>query len=566
MAGQEFSRERRGFLRSAAVSAGVAAAAAAGFSPGAVLALAGGPPLSALSAVRVANPLASYPDRGWERTYRNLEAPDSDFVFLCAPNDTHNCLLRAYVKNGVIVRIGPTYGYGKARDIYGNQASERWDPRLCQKGLTLMRRIHGNRRVTRPLVRQGFRRWVEDGFPRGANGLPPAEYLHRGQEPFEALPWDEAFDLAARALTNIAQTYSGAAGAALLATQGYDPEVVATVAGAGTRTLKFRGGMPFLGATRIIGMYRYANSMALLDAFVRGTDATTALGGRGWDNYAWHTDLPPGHTLVTGQQTIDFDLALAERADLITLWGMNWIATKMPDGHWLTEARLKGTKVIVIACEYQATANKADELILIRPATDSALALGVAQVLMRDDLVDHEFVKQWTDLPLLVRTDTRQLLRAGDVFAGYTPAPLSRTQLLQPGQAGPPPDEQTKQVVPQEMRDRWGDYVVWDTGGAGPAAVSRDDVGSYLPAKGLDPALDGTYAVPLAAGGTVEARPLYAVLKEHLAASYAPADVAAITGATAQTVEEFAAEVAAHPRKTFFITGMGPNHFFNNDL
>jgi nitrate reductase alpha subunit len=322
-----FSGQRRDFLKSAAAAAGAMAIGATGLSPSSVLGLAGGPPLSALSAVIVTNPLASYPDRGWESTYRNLEAPDSSFVFLCAPNDTHNCLLRAFVKNGVIVRIGPTYGYGKATDIYGNQASDRWDPRLCQKGLTLMRRIHGNRRVTRPMVREGFKRWVSDGFPRGTNGLPPPEYLHRGQEPFEAVTWDEAFDLAARALANIAQAYSGTQGATYLAAQGYDPAVVATVAGAGTRTLKFRGGMPFLGATRIIGMYRYANSMALLDAFVRGTDASTAVAGRGWDNYAWHTDLPPGHTLVTGQQTIDFDLALAERADLVTLWGMNWIAT-----------------------------------------------------------------------------------------------------------------------------------------------------------------------------------------------------------------------------------------------
>jgi hypothetical protein len=50
------------------------------------------------------NPLASYPNREWEKAYRNIFKPDSSFVFLCAPNDTHNCLLRAYVKNGVVAR------------------------------------------------------------------------------------------------------------------------------------------------------------------------------------------------------------------------------------------------------------------------------------------------------------------------------------------------------------------------------------------------------------------------------------------------------------------------------
>src|SRR5512139_2991892 len=84
-------------------------------------------PLHFLRPMQIDNPLAAYPNRDWERTYRNIFAHDSSFVFLCAPNDTHNCLLRAYVKNDVAVRIGPTYGYGKAKDLYGNTASHRWD-------------------------------------------------------------------------------------------------------------------------------------------------------------------------------------------------------------------------------------------------------------------------------------------------------------------------------------------------------------------------------------------------------------------------------------------------------
>jgi nitrate reductase alpha subunit len=62
----------------------------------------------------VPNPLAVYPNRDWERTYRDLWAYDSKFTFTCAPNDTHNCILNAYVKNGVIARIGPSMRYGEA--------------------------------------------------------------------------------------------------------------------------------------------------------------------------------------------------------------------------------------------------------------------------------------------------------------------------------------------------------------------------------------------------------------------------------------------------------------------
>src|SRR5512147_2670318 len=92
---------------------------------------------SFLAPVSVANPLADYPNRDWERMYRDIFRTDKSFVFLCCPNDTHNCLLRAFVKNDVVVRIEPTYGYAKARDLYDNKASARWDPRCCQKGLVL---------------------------------------------------------------------------------------------------------------------------------------------------------------------------------------------------------------------------------------------------------------------------------------------------------------------------------------------------------------------------------------------------------------------------------------------
>jgi nitrate reductase alpha subunit len=41
--------------------------------------------------------------------------------------------------------------------------------------------------------------------------------------------------------------------------------MIASLAGAGVRTVKLRGGMPLLGATRIYAQYRFANSLALLE-------------------------------------------------------------------------------------------------------------------------------------------------------------------------------------------------------------------------------------------------------------------------------------------------------------
>ena len=326
----------------------------------------------------VDNPLAHYPSRDWEKLYRDVERYDSVFHFLCAPNDTHNCLLRAYVKNGVITRLGPSFGYGQAKDVYGNQASARWDPRCCQKRLALLRRVYGPRRCKAPMVRKGFLEWSRSGFPRNADGSVAPRYLNRGKDDWVKVGWDQAFDLVARGLLNIAKTYNGAEGAARLRGQGYDPAMIEAMKGHGTQVLKLRGGMPLLGATRIMSLFRFGNGLALLDAHLNKTGPQDSLGARLWDSYSWHTDLPPGHPMVTGQQTVDFDLVDAENAGLIIPWGMNWISTKMPDGHWLTEARLKGARVVSVTVEYSSVVSKSDEAVIIRPGSDTAFALGLA--------------------------------------------------------------------------------------------------------------------------------------------------------------------------------------------
>jgi nitrate reductase alpha subunit len=521
-----------------------------------------------LAAIRVGNPLASYPERGWERVYRDLYHCDSSFVFLCAPNDTHNCLLRAHVKNGVVTRISPTYGYHKATDLGGHRASQRWDPRCCQKGLALVRRFYGDRRCKRPLVRAGFKRWADAGFPRDqTTGAIDRSYLDRGRDRWLAVSWDEAFALAAAALADIARTYTGEEGQRRLLAQGYDPLMVEATTGAGTQVLKFRGGMPPLGMTRIFAQYRLANSMALLDDHLRGTGPERSLGGRGWDNYSWHTDLPPGHPMVTGQQTVDFDLCAVEHARLALVWGMNWITTKMPDAHWLTEARMKGTKVVVIAAEYSATACKADEVLIVRPGTTPALALGIAQVLISERRYDREALLATTDLPFLVRLDTGVLLRAADIDAGWQPGPLTHGVVVtRDGEPGPPIHLQPAAVISERQRAAWGDLVVWDRRRGGPAAVSRDHYGSRFARLGLDPQLEGEVEVRLAGGGSVRCRTVLDATRELLDGCYTPEQVEKITWAPAAAVRSLARQIAANPERTLFVTGMGPNQFFNSDL
>lgn len=517
--------------------------------------------------VDVKNPLAAYPNRDWEKIYRDLWKYDSEFTFLCAPNCTHNCLLKVQVKNDTMVRIAPSYGYNEATDVYGNKASSRWEPRCCQKGLAMVRRFYGDRRVKSPMIRQGYMNWINDGFPREKDGRIPAKYIQRGKDTYIKITWDEAFEYAAKAMENIATTYSGKDGKKKLEAQGYDPLMIEAAHGHGTQTLKFRGGMPALGATRIFAMNRLANLMVLLDAKINKSKPEESKGARGWDSYAWHTDLPPGHPMVTGQQTVDYDLACTEHSNHIIVWGMNWITTKMPDAHWLTEARLKGSKVTVIACEYSATANKADNVLIVRPGVTPALALGFSHVIIKEKLYDEDYLKKYTDLPFLVRMDNQQLLKPADLDKNYKQQELTAyLKVMKEGEKTPHPLKQGQQFVSDKLRNEWGDYVVWDKNKNSPLCINRDDHGKKLTEKNISPALEGKYTVTLSDGKEVEVRTVFDLTKQYIIENYDPKTVEELTWAPQKGLETIAREIAKNSGKTLFAMGMGPNQFFNNDL
>ncbi|TYL37793.1 molybdopterin oxidoreductase [Natronococcus pandeyae] len=510
------------------------------------------------------NVFEEYPDRDWEEYYRDIWDVDDTFMLTCTPNDTHNCYLEAHVKNDVITRLGPSMNYGGATDLHGNEASDRWDPRVCQKGLAMIERFYGDQRVHAPMVREGFREWVEDGFPRDDDGSMPEEYAGRGTDSWEEVSFDEAYDLAAETILEIADFYSGEDGQEALLEQEYHERVVEETGGAGIQTMKFRGGMPLLGMIRLFGLYRVANQMALVDYHVRDVDEDEAIGGVGLDNYSWHTDLPPGHTMVTGQQTVDFDLANVEYADNIVIAGMNWITTKMADSHWLTEARMKGAKVTGVFTDYNATATKCDEIITVRPGTDSALFLGAAKIIVEEDLYDETFVREQTDLPILVRTDENRFLRAHEVFEDYEAEDLEKSIVVEDDEERP--DAGTidvwENVLTEDLREGWGDFVVHDADADEYVPVTRDEIGDDFD---VEASLEGTFEVETVDGETVEVRPVFDLVAEHLLETWDAESTAEVTGTDPDAVEDLARDMADNQGTTLLLKGMGPNHHNNQD-
>jgi nitrate reductase alpha subunit len=511
--------------------------------------------LQLLDPINVDNPLAGYPDRDWEKVYRNQYAYDSTFTYVCSPNDTHACRLRAFVRNGVILRSETNYDVASYGDLYGNKATAHWHPRGCKKGQTFHRRMYGPHRLKGPLMRKGWKEWADAGFPAldEDGNRSKFKFDSRGTDELLPVSWEDAYRYIAKGMVAIATRYSGEDGAAILRAQGYPEEMIAAMGGAGTRTFKCRGGMGLLGVIGKYGMYRFSNTLALLDEHVRELPShDDAKGGRLWSNYTWHGDQAPGHPFTTGLQTSDEDFNDLRNSRLHIQCGKNLVENKMPESHFFIEAMERGAKIVTITPEYSPPATKSDYWIPIRPATDTALFLGITRWLMDNEKYDAAFVKHFTDFPILVRADTLKKLSAADVFPNY--------QL----QLTPDSPSFKLQGLTQAQYEKLGDYVVYDAKTQGLAAVTRDDVGAALDAKGIDPELDWSGEVTLVDGTKVEVLTLWAMYKEHLK-DYDLDTVADITHAPKDLIVRLAEDIATMSPVAIHI-GEGINHWFHATL
>lgn len=83
-------------------------------------------------------------------------------------------------------------------------------------------------------------------------------------------------------------------------------------------------------------------------------------------------------------------------SDYIIVWGSNVNATQLHIHAQIVNARKRGVPVILIETYKTPTAAFADEVLLLPPGTDSALALAMAHVLKKEHLINKKFVKKHT--------------------------------------------------------------------------------------------------------------------------------------------------------------------------
>ncbi len=102
-----------------------------------------------------------------------------------------------------------------------------------------------------------------------------------------------------------------------------------------------------------------------------------------------------GWEMTLGKHT-STDLTEAECSDLILIWGMNIAATSVHFVPIVKAAKRRGAHVVQIDPYRNRTSHLADEQVMPRPGTDGALALGMMHSLIRENLVDTDFVERHT--------------------------------------------------------------------------------------------------------------------------------------------------------------------------
>jgi DMSO reductase family type II enzyme molybdopterin subunit len=239
-----------------------------------------------------------------------------------------------------------------------------------------------------------------------------------------------------------------------------------------------------------------------------------AIGATQLDSWSGVGDMPMGAVQTWGMYNCEGTADDWFRSDYIVVWIGNPAYTRIPEMHFMHEARYRGAKLVVIAPDYNATAIHADLWINPKPETDTALALSAARVILDERLYDSDYVREQTDLPILVRADTGRFLRESELYS--------------------------------DGRD--DQFYFWDEAKGKLAEVPgcQGDGGRSLALGNLEPALGGTFSVELADGQRVDVQPVFDRLRERLS-DYAPEDAARTTGLSPSLIRRFAREIAGAP-------------------
>jgi anaerobic selenocysteine-containing dehydrogenase len=155
--------------------------------------------------------------------------------------------------------------------------------------------------------------------------------------------------------------------------------------------------------------YSYAGTMGSVQGESMSMRFFHKLGASFLDRTICASAGTAGHAITLGSR-LGIDVELADEARLIIFWGSNAITSSVHFWARAQEAKRRGATLVAIDPYRSLTAEKCHTHIALLPGTDSALALGLMHVLIRDDLIDRDYVERHT----LGFEDLRERVRSYD--------------------------------------------------------------------------------------------------------------------------------------------------------
>ncbi|MWL88527.1 molybdopterin-dependent oxidoreductase [Cupriavidus sp. SW-Y-13] len=221
---------------------------------------------------------------------------------------------------------------GRAIKVAGDPDHPGTQGVLCTKVSRYTERTYHPNRVLTPLRRVG----------------------RKGEGKFESVSWDEALDEIAARLSAIAAR---------------NPEAIVPYSYAGT--------MGLVQGESMAARFFHKLGASLLDRTICASAGATAL-------------------KYTYGASVGMDMEHVVDAKLVIIWGGNPIASNLHLWTRVQEAKRRGATLVAIDPYRSLTAEKCHRHIAPMPGTDGALALAMIHILIRDDLLDHDYIAQHT--------------------------------------------------------------------------------------------------------------------------------------------------------------------------
>lgn len=345
-----------------------------------------------------------------------------------------------------------------------------YNPRGCQKGACYSELMYNPGRIKYPLKRAG----------------------ERGSGKWQRLSWDQA-------LTEIAD------------------QLIDVVYEHGSDTICHDLGPNFGNGPNTIGKLRF----------------NYYLGGYLHDSWSEIGDLSMGSAVTIGMAHAGGSSSDWFQSDYIVMWMFNPIVSRIPEAHFLMEARYNGSTLVSIAPDYNPSSIHSD--LWINPAigSDGALALAAVHVIIRDRLYNESYIREQTDLPFLVRTDNKRYLRESDMIEG----------------------------------GREGNLYAWDEASGAPALMpgTWDSPSRTTDLGPIKPGLEGQWEVKLKDGSSVTVTTVFSLIKKMVKDHYSPEQASAVTQVHPRVIEDFARGFAK-AKRPMIISQWGSNKLYHSDL